>query len=198
MPLAGFHAVASLCLTGKYAFRAEGRAAIIFAHAACQSGGQWCAEQAGENQDPLNFYLHNAVAQFGINRDAISKMKAGQDSNAPDATNESDVVLVYTTHPSLVEAEKNGRKLVEAGLAACVNILPAMRSIYRWKGAIETADEVVMIVKTRVSLAERVTAAVCAEHSYETPAVLVLPVDGGNQSFIDWILAETSEATGRK
>ena len=60
-------------------------------------------------------------------------------------------VLVYTTYPSLVEAEKGGRKIVEAGLAACVNIVPAMRSIYRWKGAIETADEVVMIVKTRAS-----------------------------------------------
>jgi periplasmic divalent cation tolerance protein len=100
-------------------------------------------------------------------------------------------VLVYTTYPSLVEAEKGGRKIVEAGLAACVNIVPAMRSIYRWKGAIEAADEVVMIVKTRASLAERVTAAVKEGHSYETPAVLVLPVTGGNQSFIDWILAET-------
>ena len=107
-------------------------------------------------------------------------------------------VLVYTTHPSLVEAEKSGRKLIEAGLAACVNILPGMRSIYRWKGAIEAADEVVMIVKTRASLAEQVSTAVRARHSYETPAVLVVPVDGGNQSFIDWILAETSESTGRK
>jgi periplasmic divalent cation tolerance protein len=107
-------------------------------------------------------------------------------------------VLVYTTYPSLVEAEKGGRKIVEAGLAACVNIVPAMRSIYRWKGAIEAADEVVMIVKTRASLAERVTAAVKASHSYETPAVLVLPVSGGNQPFIDWILAETAETAGRK
>lgn len=107
-------------------------------------------------------------------------------------------VLVYTTYPSLVEAEKGGLKIVEAGLAACVNIVPAMRSIYRWKGAIEAADEVVMIVKTRASLAERVTAAVKENHSYETPAVLVLPVKGGNQSFIDWILAETAEAATRK
>ena len=100
-------------------------------------------------------------------------------------------VLLYTTYPSLVEAEKSGRKIVEAGLAACVNIVPGMRSIYRWKGGVEAANEVVMIVKTRGSLAERVTAAVKENHSYETPAVLVLPVTGGNQSFIDWILAET-------
>ncbi|HLL27758.1 MAG TPA: divalent-cation tolerance protein CutA [Xanthobacteraceae bacterium] len=103
-------------------------------------------------------------------------------------------VLVYTTYPSLVEAEKAGRKLVEAGLAACVNIVPAMRSIYRWQGAIEAADEVVMIVKTRASLAERVSTAVKEGHAYDTPAVLVLPVSGGNQPFIDWILAETEKA----
>jgi periplasmic divalent cation tolerance protein len=109
-----------------------------------------------------------------------------------------EAVLVYTTYPSLVEAEKSGRKIVEAGLAACVNIVPAMRSIYRWKGTIEAADEVVMIVKTRAALAERVTAAVKESHSYETPAVLVLPVSGGNQSFIDWILAETAEGAARK
>jgi len=102
-----------------------------------------------------------------------------------------DPVLVYTTYPSVVEAEKSGLKLVEAGLAACVNILPGMRSIYRWKGAVEVADEAVMVVKTRASLAERVTAAVKANHAYETPAVLVLAVTGGNQSFIEWILAET-------
>ena len=106
-------------------------------------------------------------------------------------------VLVYTTYPSLVEAEKSGLKIVEAGLAACVNIVPAMRSIYRWKGAVEAADEVVMVVKTRASLAERVTAAVKASHSHETPAVLVLPVVGGNPSFIDWILAETEKAADR-
>ena len=107
-------------------------------------------------------------------------------------------VLVYTTYPSLVEAEKSGLKIVEAGLAACVNILPGMRSIYRWKGVVEAADEVVMIVKTRASLAEQVTAAVKASHPYDTPAVLVLPVDGGNQSFIDWILAETAEPAKSK
>jgi periplasmic divalent cation tolerance protein len=100
-------------------------------------------------------------------------------------------VLVYTTYPSLVEAEKAGRSLAETGLCACVNILPGMRSIYRWKGAVEQADEVVMILKTRSSLAERVSAAVKAGHSNEIPAILVLPVSGGNQSFIDWILAET-------
>jgi periplasmic divalent cation tolerance protein len=101
-------------------------------------------------------------------------------------------VLVYTTYPSLVEAEKTGRALVEKGLAACVNILPGMRSIYRWQGKIEQADEVVMIVKTRDAQKEAVAAQVRALHSYDTPAILFLPSDGGDKAYVDWILAESA------
>ena len=103
-------------------------------------------------------------------------------------------VLVYTTYPSLVEAERAGRSLVESGLAACVNILPGMVSIYRWKGAIERADEVVMIVKTRPALTGRVAEAVKANHPYEVPAVLFLETTGGAESFVEWIFAETEAA----
>ncbi len=69
-------------------------------------------------------------------------------------------VFVYTTYPSIVEAEQAGRALVERRLCACVNILPGMVSLYWWQGAIERGDEVVMIIKTRASLAEAVRAAV--------------------------------------
>src|SRR6185503_16269971 len=86
-------------------------------------------------------------------------------------------VFVYTTYPSIVEAERAGRALVERRLCACVNILPGMVSYYWWQGAIERGDEVVMIIKTRASLAERVRAAVKEMHSYSTPAVLVIPVE---------------------
>ena len=65
-------------------------------------------------------------------------------------------VFVYTTYPSVVEAERAGRALVERRLCACVNILPGMISHYWWQGAIERGEEVVMIIKTRTSLAERV------------------------------------------
>ena len=101
-------------------------------------------------------------------------------------------VLLYTTYPSVVEAENAGQKLVEAGLAACVNVIPGMRSIYRWEGKVEQAEEAVMIIKSRMSLAEKITAEVNAGHAYETPAVLVLPILGGSQPYIDWILAETA------
>jgi periplasmic divalent cation tolerance protein len=105
-------------------------------------------------------------------------------------------VFVYTTYPSIVEAEKAGRALLERALAACVNILPGMVSHYWWQGAIERGEEVVMIIKTRASLAERVCAAVKAGHSYTTPAILVLPVEQVEPAYLDWLMAETAAATG--
>jgi len=105
-------------------------------------------------------------------------------------------VLVYTTYPSLVEAERAGRNLVELGLAACVNILPGMVSIYRWQGRIERADEVVMIVKTQPALTGKVAEALKAGHPNEVPAILFLETTGGGKSFVDWIFAETADAAG--
>jgi periplasmic divalent cation tolerance protein len=101
-------------------------------------------------------------------------------------------VFVYITYPSVVEAEKAGNALVGARLAACVNILPGMVSVYRWQGAVERAEEAVMIVKTRAALAEQVRASVKATHPYDTPAILVLPLESVDQRYFAWILAETS------
>jgi periplasmic divalent cation tolerance protein len=100
-------------------------------------------------------------------------------------------VLVYTTWPSIVEAEAAGREIVERRLAACVNILPGMISHYWWEGKIERAAEVVMLVKTRATLAEPVTAAVKELHSYTTPAVMVLPVESLDPDYHRWIVEET-------
>jgi len=103
-------------------------------------------------------------------------------------------VFVYTTYPSIVEAEEAGRALVERRLAACVNILPGMISHYRLQGAVERAEEAVMLIKTRASLAEAVRAEVKARHSYETPAILVLPIESVDQTYLAWVMAETEKA----
>jgi periplasmic divalent cation tolerance protein len=100
-------------------------------------------------------------------------------------------VFVYTTFPSVVEAEKAGKTLVEGRLAACVNILPGMISHYRWQGAVERGEEAVMIVKTRASLAEPVRAAVRESHPYDTPAIVVLPVESMDETYFAWIMAST-------
>src|SRR5262249_60446276 len=75
-------------------------------------------------------------------------------------TQQDQAVMIYTTYPSIVEAEQAGRALVERRLCACVNILPGMITHYRWQGAIERGEEVVMIIKTRASMAEPVSLAV--------------------------------------
>jgi periplasmic divalent cation tolerance protein len=103
-------------------------------------------------------------------------------------------VFVYTTYPSVVEAEQAGRALVEQHLCACVNILPGMISHYRWQGTVERGEEVVMIIKTRSSLTERVSTAVKEMHSYATPALLVIPIESVDRGYLDWLMAETAPA----
>jgi periplasmic divalent cation tolerance protein len=112
-----------------------------------------------------------------------------------DSNNER-VVFVYTTHPSVVEAERIGRELVERRLCACVNILPGMVSLYWWQGAIDRSEEAVMVIKTRAVLAEPVRAAVRQLHSYTTPAILVLPIESVDPDYKEWLLTETEKATG--
>jgi periplasmic divalent cation tolerance protein len=107
-----------------------------------------------------------------------------------DAMN-ADIVLVYATFPTLASAEEAGRALVEERLAACVNILPGMVSWYEWQDRLERGEEVVMIVKTRRALAESAMAAVRARHPYEEPALLLIPVVGGSESYCAWILGQT-------
>jgi periplasmic divalent cation tolerance protein len=84
--------------------------------------------------------------------------------------------------------------LVERRLCACVNILPGMVSLYRWDGKVERGEEVVMIIKTRATLAEAVRAEVKAMHSYTTPAVLVLPIEAVDPDYHAWLMAETESA----
>jgi periplasmic divalent cation tolerance protein len=100
-------------------------------------------------------------------------------------------VFVYTTWPTTAEAEAAGRTLVERRLAACVNILPGMISLYRWEGKIERGEEAVMIVKTRDSLADAVSDAVKELHTYDTPAILVLPLESVEKTYLAWLLAVT-------
>jgi periplasmic divalent cation tolerance protein len=101
-------------------------------------------------------------------------------------------ILVYATFPSRTEAERIGGRLVEEGLAACVNILPGMVSIYIWEGKRHQDEECAMIIKSRASLAAPIIRTVRSLHPYENPALVVLDIEGGSQPFLDWILAQTA------
>lgn len=103
-------------------------------------------------------------------------------------------VLIYATYPDAGAAETEGGALVAAGLAACVNILPGMISIYWWEGAIERGAECVMIIKTRSSLADEAIAAAKSRHPFTTPAFVVVPIEGGHQPYLDWIIASTARS----
>jgi periplasmic divalent cation tolerance protein len=100
-------------------------------------------------------------------------------------------VFVYTTFPTLVEAEAAAKVIVEQRLAACANILPGMIAHYRWQGKLERAEEVVAIFKTRASLADEVRQAVRDNHSYEVPAVAVIALESVDRDYFGWILDST-------
>jgi periplasmic divalent cation tolerance protein len=105
-----------------------------------------------------------------------------------------DMCMIYATIDTENQALALGGMLVEERLAACVNIIPGMRSIYRWQGVVEEADEMVVLVKTRKDYADKVIARIREVHPAEVPAVLVLPILKGNPAFFDWIARETSPA----
>jgi len=103
-----------------------------------------------------------------------------------------DLVAAYITAGSREEALRIGRALVEERLAACVNVLDGMTSVYRWNGAVEEASEAVLIAKTRAALFDRLTERVRALHSYDTPCVVELRLERGNPAYLDWLRAETA------
>jgi periplasmic divalent cation tolerance protein len=101
-------------------------------------------------------------------------------------------ILVYATFPSRAEAERIGGQLVDDGLAACINILPGMVSIYIWDGKRQQDEECAMIIKSRTTLAAPIIRTVRSLHPYENPAIVVLDVAGGAPPFLEWILNQTA------
>jgi periplasmic divalent cation tolerance protein len=97
------------------------------------------------------------------------------------------VRFVYMTAGNLEEAQEIGRELVSAGLAACVNILPRMNSIYVWEGRLEEASEVVMIAKTVETRVVDLIARVKSLHSYSCPCIVSLKVEDGYPPFLEWV-----------
>jgi periplasmic divalent cation tolerance protein len=108
---------------------------------------------------------------------------------------EDKPVLIYATFPSAAEAERIGGALVDRGLAACVNILPGMTSIYVWEGKRQRDAEAAMIIKTRSGLANTAIAEARKLHPYANPAFVVLPVEGGSADFLRWITEQTAKPT---
>ncbi len=102
----------------------------------------------------------------------------------------TDKIVILTTCGSAEEAERIARALVDARLAACVNMLPGVRSFYRWKGAIEDSAEVLLLIKSSRSLFAALRAELEKWHSYELPEVIALPVVEGSDGYLAWFEKE--------
>jgi periplasmic divalent cation tolerance protein len=99
----------------------------------------------------------------------------------------TDFQIVLSTCADREQAERIAHRLVEQHLAACVNILPGVQSIYRWQGAVESAAEVLLLIKTSSARSQDVQSAIASLHSYEVPEFLILPVLGGSDAYLAWL-----------
>lgn len=103
----------------------------------------------------------------------------------------SEPLLVLTNLPDDRTADAVARHLLEQGLAACVNLVPAVRSLYRWQGRIEEVGEVMLLIKTVQSRYAELEAAIRAAHPYEVPEIVALPLAAGLPAYLDWLTQET-------
>ena len=106
-------------------------------------------------------------------------------------TGDESKVVVFVTTATREEAERIAHLLVERRKAACVNIVPGVNSLFWWQGKIDSAQEVLLIAKTRASLMPQVIDLVKEAHSYSVPEVIALPIVGGNEDYLRWVDQET-------
>ena|SRR5579863_9006026 len=106
----------------------------------------------------------------------------------------TDKIVVLTACDSEEQAERIARHLIDKHLAACVNILPRARSIYRWKGEIEEAPEFILLIKSRRDLFAALKTELAAIHSYEVPEAIAIPVVDGSEEYLSWLDRELSGA----
>lgn len=99
----------------------------------------------------------------------------------------TDKIIVLTTCESSQDAERIAHILVEGHLAACVNILPSIKSIYRWQGEMEKSSELLLLIKTRRGLFDHLKAELARVHTYELPEVVALPIVDGSAGYLDWL-----------
>lgn len=100
-------------------------------------------------------------------------------------------LLVLTNLPDVASAEKLARALIESRVAACVNVLAACRSIYQWQGAVETATEIPLLIKTTAENYPQLEAIVRTQHPYDVPELIAIPITHGLPAYLDWLAAET-------
>ena len=106
---------------------------------------------------------------------------------------DSGCALYFCSCPDPASAQRLAEALVEQRLAACVSLLPGLRSVYRWNQQVEQADEVLLLIKSRDALSSELSKLVCELHPYELPQLIAVKVDSGLPGYLAWVLAETRD-----
>ncbi|MDI9614568.1 divalent-cation tolerance protein CutA [Methanothermobacter sp.] len=101
--------------------------------------------------------------------------------------------LIYITTSGQEESARIGRRLVEDRLAACVNIIPSIKSFYHWEGSLEEDEESVLIVKTTSELTQQIIKRVRELHSYDNPCIISIPITGGSRDYLEWLNDEVKK-----
>jgi periplasmic divalent cation tolerance protein len=99
----------------------------------------------------------------------------------------SNAVIVFSTCATRDEAERIAKAIVEDGLAACVQLLPPMRSVYRWQGAVQQSEEILLLIKTTETRFPQLENRIEELHSYDTPEIIAVPVIAGAQKYLTWL-----------
>jgi periplasmic divalent cation tolerance protein len=103
----------------------------------------------------------------------------------------TDKIVMLSTCASADEASRIARALVSQRLAACVNVVPGIHSVYRWKGEVDETTEWLLLIKSRRPLFERLAEALRQAHSYDVPEIVALPIVAGSESYLAWLGQET-------
>lgn len=110
----------------------------------------------------------------------------------------SEIVLALCTVPSEFDAGPLAKDLVDLGVAACVSVLPGVRSVYKWEGVVETAQEQQLVIKTTRPQVDALWTALRSRHPYDVPEFIVVPVTAGNEQYLEWVRKSVQGETGQR
>ncbi|KAK1432271.1 hypothetical protein QVD17_09166 [Tagetes erecta] len=151
----------------------------------------------------LSLGFHNLHPSFSVSSNPLSRLSSSSKTLQRyhssgvrmEASTQNTVpsIVVYVTVPNKEAGKKLAASIVKEKLAACVNRVPGIESVYLWEGEIQTDSEELLIIKTRESLLNALTEHVKANHEYEVPEVIALPITGGSVPYLEWLKNSTRE-----
>ena len=127
------------------------------------------------------------IPDYGSGTSQVARYEDKSTDSSVAVTSSEEVNVVYVTASGEEEAKRIARALLEDKLAACINIIPKITSVYEWEGKVEEDTEVLMMIKSPVKLLPQLTETVQRVHSYDVPEVIAVPVHGGSREYIQWV-----------